>query len=210
MSDSGSALHAYRLTYMNVSRLAMGAKRASGFPVRALAETADVAGTTITRVQSGTVDPSVGTLDRILDAAGFELSLVVRRKDDARRRSLADLVDAWTNHLGQVDLHWPRWRALLDDLAQHPDHVPEAIYLPPWPTGEPVVDALLAAVAEKLADDARLPRPSWTEHVPLLTEPYVPTVARKVKGRTIPPQLAIRSLMIDTESLWRDRTTVGI
>ena len=195
---------------MDVSRLVMGAKKASGLPVRTLAETAVIAGTTITRVQSGTVDPSVGTLVRILDAAGFELSLVVRHKGDTRRPSLAGLVDAWTNHLGQVELQWTRWRALLDDLAQHPDHVPEAIYLPPWPTGEPVVDALLAAVAEKLADDARLARPSWTEHVPVLAEPYVPTVARKVTGRIIPPQLAARSLMIDTESLWRDRTTIGV
>lgn len=95
-------------------------------------------------------------------------------------------------------------------LHCNPDLVPEAIYLPPWPTGEPVIDALPAAVAEKLADDAGLPRPSWTEQTPPLAEPYLPPVARIVQGRSIPPQLAARSLMIDTESLWRDRTTVGV
>ena len=179
-------------------------------PVRALADSANVAATTITRTQSGAVDPSIGTLDRILTAAGFDLSLVVRRSTDAHRPSLAPLVDAWTTHRGLIELHWPKWRALLDDLALHPEFVAEVIYLPPWPAGEPVIDALLAAIAEKLADDAGLPRPSWTADAPVLTEPYAPPVARNIKGRIVPSQLAARLLMIDTESLWRDRTTVGI
>ena len=46
--------------------------------------------------------------------------------------------------------------------------------------------------------------------VPLLAELFVPSVAHKVKGRRFPPQLAPRSLAIDTESLWRNRKTVGV
>lgn len=195
---------------MGISGLVVGARKASRLPIRTLAEVADVAGSTITRAQSGTVDPSVGTLERILDAAGFDLSIIARRKTDPHRPSLAGLVDAWTTHRGQTELHWPNWRALLDDLTLHPELVPEAIYLPPWPAGEPVIDALLAAIAEKLADDAGLPHPSWTEHAPVLAEAYDPPVARNVRDRVIPPQLAARSLMIDTESLWRDGTTTGV
>lgn len=202
-------MSAYTLTQVDIGRLVVGARKASGLPIRTLAKVADVAGTTITRSQSGTVDPSVGTLDRILDAAGFDMSIIVRHKRDVRP-SLTGLVDAWTTHRGRIELHWPKWRALLDELSLHPELVPEAIYLPPWPSGEQVIDALLAAIAEKLADDAGLPRPSWTEHAPVLAEAYTPAVARTVTGRVIPPQLAARSLMIDTESLWRDRTTVGV
>lgn len=195
---------------MQVGRLTSAARESSGLPVRALATSAGVAGSTITRIQSGAVDPSIGTLDQILDAAGFELRVTAVRKPVAQRPSLMDLTDAWSYRRGQLHLDWTRWRALLDHLALHPEHVPEAIYLPPWPTGEPVVDALLAAVAEKLADDHGLPRPSWTEHMPPLAQPYQPAVARKVSARTIPPQLAARSLMIDTESLWRQRETIGV
>ncbi len=201
---------AYMLTQMDTTRLVEGARKASGLSVRALADAADVAGTTITRTQSGAVDPSMGTLERIIAAAGFDLSLVVRRSNGARRPSLAPLSAAWTTRRGRIELQWPMWRALLDDLALHPELVAEAIYVPPWPAGEPVIDALLAAIAEKLADDAGLPRPLWTADAPALAEPYVPPTARRVKGRTVPPQLAARLLMIDTESLWRDRTTVGV
>jgi hypothetical protein len=106
-------------------------------------------------------------------------------------------------------LEWTRWRALLDHLALHPDLTPEAIYIPPPPAGNRVVDALLAAVAEKLADDAHLRRPSWTTTAPALDQPFQPPVRGTVQI-DVPSQLAARGLMIDTGSLWRDRQTVGV
>jgi transcriptional regulator with XRE-family HTH domain len=194
---------------MQIGRLVSGARASSGVPVRALASSAGVAGSTITRVQSGAVDPTVETLRRILDAAGFELRISAVRKGTMSRPSLASLTDAWTKRNDRLRPDWIRWRALIDELALHPQLVPEAIYPAPWPSGEPVVDALLAAVAEKLADDAGLPRPAWAEHTPQLDQPYEPPVARRVTGRHVPPQLAARALMIDTGSLWRDPETVG-
>jgi hypothetical protein len=92
----------------------------------------------------------------------------------------------------------------------HPELVPEAIYPPPPPTGHRVVDALIAAVAEKLADDHRWPRPSWTMSVPAVDQPYRPPTVRTVEGRVVPSQLAARGLLIDTESLWRQAGTVGV
>lgn len=100
-------------------------------------------------------------------------------------------------------------QALLDHLALHPDEVPEAIYLPPLPSGSRIIDALLAGVAEKVADDARLRRPNWTASAPTLDEPYQPP-ARAEVPREVPSQLSARGLMIDTEGLWRDRSTVGV
>ena len=69
--------------------------------------------------------------------------------------------------------------------------------------------ALLAAVAEKLADDARLARPSWTGSVPALEDPYEPPVRHGVQREELPKLMSASGLMIDNESLWRDRRTVG-
>ena len=197
------------LTSVDVGALVANAKGSSGLSVRRLASNARVAGSTITRIQSGTVDPTVDTLARIVDAAGFELHVTALLRGSRRPTRLGDLADAWIRRDGRLRLDWTRWRVVLDELALHSDRIPEAIYVAPPPAGERIVDALLAAVAEKLADDAGLPRPSWTEGVPPLSEPYRPPVARVVSEREIPAQLAARGLMIDTASLWRDRRTVG-
>lgn len=198
------------LTQMEVGQLVTSAKGSSGLAVRTLAADAHVAGSTITRIQSGVVDPSVQTLERILDAAGFDLQIGAVRLGTRRHPRLADLADAWARRKGRLRLSWTRWRALLDELALHPDLIPEAIYVAPPPAGDRVVDALLAAIAEKLADDAGLPRPVWAERVPDPDEPFHPPVARAVAGRSVPTQLAARGLMIDTISLWRDPETVGV
>lgn len=197
------------LTSMEVAEVLSRAKGSSEVSVRALAAAAGVAGSTITRIQAGTVDPTVQTMEQILEAAGYELQLSVVRHGGERTPRLGDLSSAWSTRGGRVRPEWTRWRALLDHLALHPEQVPEAIYVAPLPSGSRIVDALLAGVAEKLADDAHLVRPSWTASTPALDEPYEPPVRSGVH-LDVPEQLAERGLMIDTESLWRDRRTVGV
>ena len=187
---------------MEVAEVITRAKGSSEVSVRALAASAGVAGTTITRIQGGVVDPTLHTVERILEAAGFELSLSVVRRGGERTPGLGDLSDAWSIRRDRVRPDWTRWRAFLDHLALHPEHVAEAIYVPPLPAGSRTIDALLAGVADKVADDAGLPRPSWTAMAPVLDEPYEPLVRRGVQLE-VPPQLAARGLMIDTQSLWR-------
>jgi transcriptional regulator with XRE-family HTH domain len=194
---------------MEIGSLISNAKGSSGRSVRGLAADAHVAGSTITRIQTGTVDPTMQTIERILDAAGYELQFGVVRHGSNPGPRLGNLADAWTARKGRLRLEWTRWRALLDQLALHPDLTPEAIYVPPPPAGNRVVDALLAAVAEKLADDANLRRPSWAATAPVLDEPFQPP-ARGTVEVDVPSQLAARGLMIDTGSLWRDRQTVGV
>jgi hypothetical protein len=197
------------LTFLEVAEVITRAKGSSEVSVRALAASAGVAGTTITRIQGGVVDPTVHTVEQILEAAGFELRLSVVRRGGERIPYLGDLRDAWSLSRGRTRPAWTRWRALLDHLALHPEDIPEAIYVPPPPAGSRIIDALLAGVADKLADEAGLPRPSWTALVPVLDEPYEPLARRGVRLE-VPPQLAARGLMIDTESLWRDRSMVGV
>lgn len=195
---------------MEIGHLVSNAKESAGCSVRGLAADAHVAGSTITRIQSGTVDPTMQTVERILSAAGYDLRFEAVRHGSERRPRLGDLADAWGFSRGRLRLSWTRWRGLLDQLALHPERTPEAIYVTPPPAGDRVVDALLAAVAEKLADDAGLPRPSWTFTAPILEEPFRPPTVHTSVELKVPPQLAARGLMIDTGSLWRDRETVGV
>lgn len=197
------------LTLMEVGEVITRAKGSSGVSVRALATAAGVAGSTITRIQGGVVDPTLHTVEQIVEAAGYELQLGVVRRGTQRPPRLGDLSEAWSARGGRLRIAWTRWRALLDHLALNPEQVPEAIYMPPLPSGSRIVDALLAGVAEKVADDAHLPRPSWTVSTPVLEEPYQPRVRPGVQLE-VPPQLSARGLMIDTESLWRDRRTIGV
>lgn len=195
---------------MDAPELVGLARRYSGHSVRRLAADADIAGSTITRIQSGRVDPSVGTLAQILEAAGLELHLVVAPRGRSAP-TIGDLAGAWRRHLrdGSVRLDWPRWRGFIDALALHPDRVADAIYPSPPPSGEAIIDNALAGVAEKLADDAHLPRPAWATAVPILDEPYSSPLVRGVH-RDVPPQLRARGLMIDAESLWRRSGTIGV
>jgi transcriptional regulator with XRE-family HTH domain len=191
---------------IEIGRLVEAAKGSSGRSFRALAEDANLAVSTLTRVKRGVLDPTIDTLGRILAAAGYELRLDVVRRPSSSRPWLGDLADAWSASPGRVRPGWTRWRALLDRLAHEPDRTPEAIYVAPPPSGHPVIDALLAAVAEKLADDAGLRRPSWTSTVPPLPSPWGPPSRG---DHQIAPQFAARGLMVDIGSLFRDPATVG-
>lgn len=202
-------MYAYTLTPVKVSEIIDRAKGSSGLSVRAMAGRAQVAASTITRIRAGTLAPTLPLVERLVDAAGYDLQLELRRSGTPRTPRLGNLADAWSRQRGRVRLDWTRWRAFLDDMSLHPDRVPDAIYVPPPPAGEKIIDALLAAVAEKLAEDAGLPAPAWCVAAPSLDEPYEPRVARQIPGRTVPPQLARRGLLIDAESLWRDRADDG-
>ncbi|MBK5223916.1 MAG: hypothetical protein JJE52_13805 [Acidimicrobiia bacterium] len=79
--------------------------------------------------------------------------------------------------------------------------------MPPPCTGTPL-DSMLAGIAEKLADDAGLPRPRWTEAVPALAEPWVrPGTPRMVDAAHThaPAQLLKRKIHLAEDDLWRAR-----
>lgn len=190
-----------------VIRLVEAAKGSSGRSFRALADSADLAVSTVTRVKSGALEPTVETLGRILSAAGYELRLDAVRRSQPPAPLLGELASAWSESDGRVRPAWNRWRALLDRLTREPARVPEAIYVAPPPAGHRVIDTLLAAVAEKLADDAGLRRPSWTEAVPPLLTPWEPPT--RGRHHEIPEQFAARGLVVDSGSLFRDPATVG-
>jgi hypothetical protein len=62
-------------------------------------------------------------------------------------------------------INWTRVRALVDWVRSHADAAQSAIADPPARTGDERLDNLLAAIAEKLADDHCIARPSWVRSV---------------------------------------------
>ena len=80
---------------------------------------------------------------------------------------------------------------------------------PPPRTRDLVVDNLIAGVAEKIADDANLPRPHWTKSLRPLLSPWLPPGTPRMQSAEAagaPPQLAARNVMLSAANLWRKTT----
>lgn len=196
---------------MTPADLLQSSRAAAGLSVRGLAQRAGVSASTVSRVEAERMDPTVGMLSRLLAAAGFTLVVDVRPEPEIALQPsavvLADLTDAWQETSAGYRPDFTRLRAFLDHLAQEPGRVAVAVSRAPESSGSAVMDALLAAIAEKIADDAGLERPGWTRAVPGLREPWqTPGTPRMQEAarRATPPQLLSRGLVVDAGSLWRE------
>jgi transcriptional regulator with XRE-family HTH domain len=185
--------------------LLAAARKGAGLSMHALARKAGVAYTTVSRIEHGQVDPTTSTLERLLAAAGMQLELAARPVGIPQ---LADLSDAWRrNAHGQDRPDWTRIRVVLDHLAQHPGQTGAATRVRPTPSGSEFMDNLLAGIAEKLCDDAGVPRPAWTKRVRALRERWEGsgTPRMQAEARAVTPrQLAERGITVRADSLWRE------
>jgi hypothetical protein len=159
---------------------------------------------TISRVEDGISSPTVDTLERALAAAGCRL--VLDTADQPRGPRLADLHDAWIT--GHDDADWTRLRAFVDHLYLHPEQVAGAIGARPGHVEHARLENLLAAIAEKIADDHELPRPRWTASVAALAEPWessgTPTMRRRELAGA-PSQFTDRGIHLAATNVWRSR-----
>lgn len=195
---------AYMLTCMSPAGLLREARCQARLSIRALSEIAGVSPSTVSRIEAGRMDPTVRMLARILDAAGRELELTTH---DSSTPRLMSLVDAWELSTRGDILDWTRLRAFLDYLTLHPDEIATAVGPAPGPSGSELLDNLLAAIAETLADEAGISRPTWTSRVPALQEEWsTPGTARirEAARRSTPPAMSARGLTLARTSLWRD------
>lgn len=168
----------------------------------ALANLAGVTASTVSRIEDGEMDPTITMLDRLLAATGERLAL--SSKPDAGP-TIADLSDAISDTPGTTGIDWTRIRGFLDWLHLHPGQTEKAISLPPSRSSLELTN-VLAAIAEKLADDNAVSRPRWTRTVPALPEPLTqPGTPRMVKrGRLkAAPQFLARNLWLAESDLWR-------
>lgn len=200
------------LTAMEEARtLVAEARHSAGLSLRELARLAGVSFTTIRRIEVGETEPTLGTLRRILEAAGCRLRIEAEHSHESRP-ALGDLATAMTQTPAGDRPDLTRLRAFLDYLARHPNEISRAITPRPHPASR-LMDALLAGIAEKLADDNRLPRPGWTRTAPKMRPEWTPPGTPRMRDtyrQRAPRQLLERGVLIDESSLWRDRATVGV
>lgn len=134
----------------------------AGLSVRALAEAAGVAASTVHRIERGEFQPTVPTLRRIVEAAGMLLRIEPQLDYSI---SIVGLARSIRTDLARGDQAWPVRKAA--ELAGRfrradPDTQRRMIAAEPPETGDPRWDAFLAALAEWLAVRADLPTPPWT------------------------------------------------
>jgi transcriptional regulator with XRE-family HTH domain len=182
------------------------ARRAAGLSRRALAARTGVPTSTVSRIESGHMDPTVTMLHRVIAAAGRRLDISATTATE--QRSIADLSDAWSESPAGPRIDWTRIRGLLDWLYGDRERTAQAIELPPTRSGLPMLDSLLAGIAEKSADDAGLERPRWAMKVPALSVPWLPPGTPRMIAaarRATPRQLAVRNIWLAELDLWRPR-----
>lgn len=200
------------LTLMHsAGALLASARQEAGLSVRDLAARAKVAYSTVTRIEQGRMDPTIGMLTRLLQAAGRGLEVST---PESEAPQLADLVDAWhTDRSGQDRPDWTRLRAFLDALALRPELAGPATLRMPAPSGSEFMDNLLAGMAEKVSDDLGLPRPAWARKIHPLECPWVSPGTPRMQAEATtatPEQLSSRGITMRAESLWRNPQAVGL
>lgn len=204
---SERCIYAYSIV-SDVATLVRESRERAGLSVRALAEHAEVAASTVSRIEAGKVSPTVETLQSLMHACGRELELKTARAGP----SLATLRDAWTStKTGETRPDFTRLRSFLDSLAADPDKRWPSVVEAPEPSGSEVMDNLLAGIAETVAETAGHRPPAWTKEIEPLSSPwFMRSTPRKMAARQAqtPRCLAERGLVVDVASLWRDPVTV--
>jgi transcriptional regulator with XRE-family HTH domain len=200
---------AYMLTPMpDGSTLLHDARLRAGLSIRSLASLAGVSASTVSRIESAQMDATIGMLERLLSAAGHDLEISATR---TQHPTIASLANAWRSSSRGDVIDWTRLRAFLDYLYLHPAETPLALATKPAKSGSPLLDNLLAGIAETHADESGLPRPTWTKTVASLKEPWASpgTPRQQEQSRLSTPQpLALRGITLARASLWRDRADV--
>lgn len=171
---------------------------AAGISQRELARRAGTSSATVHRYESGQVDPTVGTLNRLLR------SCLPRRR---RWASVAQLCDAIDEALGHGDTNvWRLVAEFLDDdkLADDGEFT-LTVNDAPGPAEDTRAPALAAALADHLSARRGLPFPTWTlgvgEVVPwwfVAGDPF-----KAVALRESPPSFACRGIFITASALER-------
>jgi transcriptional regulator with XRE-family HTH domain len=188
----------------NPSLLVAGLRAHSGLSQRALAARVGCSRSTIVRIESGEMDPTFTMLARVAAAAGQRLT--IEAKQTICRKSLAAIA-AETLGGDPEDTPWTRIRGLIDWIRLHPDVSSDAIADPPLRT-TPQLDNLLAAIANKVADDQNSQRPSWTADVPIPAEPWhapgTPRMRASERAKA-PRQFIERNIHLAEANFWRSK-----
>jgi transcriptional regulator with XRE-family HTH domain len=146
---------------MRPADLVRAVRAEAGLSVRALAEAAAVAASTVHRIEQGEIQPTVEILTHIVEAAGFRLRVNAQVDHSA---SIVGLARSIRPEISAGDYIAPVRKAA--ELATRfagadPESRHRMISARPPETGDPRWDAFLAGLAEWLAVRADVPAPAW-------------------------------------------------
>ena len=193
----------YTITLMTISAAVRSEREALGLSMRDLAALAGISYPTISRIENGHEDPRWDTLTKIAAALGKTLVPTFESRPILR---LADIgIDGIT---GEPD--WTLLRSFADQITLHPEWTAAAIADSP-PEGSLFMLNLLAAIAEKLADEARIQRPGWTRQISALESPWeAPATPRRraLNAENTPAQFAARRITLSERTIWRERELI--
>lgn len=182
---------------MQIDELVRSARAGSGRSMREVATLAGLAPSTVSRLERGLIlDPTMNTLATTLEATGVALHVEAVRT----LRYLSRAVD---RH-GEPDfMALATWA---DGLRRRPWQAATAISLGPDPDTDARLANLLAAMAEKTADDHGLRRPDWCASIKPLDVPWEsPGTARhRERARAeAPREFRARHIYLSGTNIWR-------
>ena len=149
------------------------------------------------------MDPTVTMLARITSATGHRLN--IRADQTLRKASLAAIAQLVLG-VDAPDIPFTRLRGLIDSLDANPNSAMDAIVDPPPRTGNEDLDNLLAAIANKIAEENLRTRPTWTSDVPIPPAPWrSPGTPRMqaLEAAKAPRQFTERRIFLAANNFWR-------
>ena len=151
------------------------------------------------------MDPTISMAQRLFSAVGVHMEITIL---DIPQYSIAHLHSALQGDLIEFDLDWTQIRNFVDRMCNEPHLITTAIADAPTRTNNEKFDALLAGVAEKLADDHEINRPGWCSAVPPSSERWAstgtPTMMKRNESQAA-PQFIARNIYINQWQLWREK-----
>lgn len=134
---------------------------ASGASARALAHQARTAPARVSEIERSVHDPSVGTLDRIVRAAGWQIVTIPSRAPTAAVVA-SSIREGGPSNAATEESAFRALLSLSDGLASAAPDVRVALCVTPPPsTGDRRFDAAIAGIVEYHLRRGRLPVPAW-------------------------------------------------
>ena len=103
---------------MKASRALRWARLTAGLSQRALAKKSGIPQSSIARIEAGTIDPRVGTLDRLLCACGFDLEVEPRLGQGVDRSQIQEMLALSPSERLQQAVNGARVLKVLRDARQ--------------------------------------------------------------------------------------------
>jgi len=190
---------------MSIANSLSETRQQSGISRKELARRSGVPTSTVSRVEEGLMDPTFTMTQRLFGALGCDVHLAIQPMS---KSALANLADAFIDQPWGTEIDFVRVRSFIDYISSHPESASSAIAQPPARSGDSLMDCMLAAIAEKIADDNEITRPNWCEAVPALGKvwrsPGTPAMNKRNDQR-VPPQFRARKIFLSEISLWRPK-----